>query len=595
MSSLTQAPRVSVVMSVYDGARFLDEAVVSIRTQTFSNFEFIIVDDGSRDATREILCSHAREDSRVRVVVSRQNRGLIESLHRCFAEATGEFIARMDADDVAKPERLERQIEYLDSNPAIALVGSAVETIDAKSRVLKTVSVPSDPEVIRSHMRERGCVIFHPTVLVRRKTLEEFGRFRKAYQCAEDYDLWLRMLEKVQLANLDEVLLGYRRHEQSISYTKVRQQALSALCARSMARFRLRGYVDRTSELDLITDRVLRELGVSQDEINEAIFAHMIAVTDDVVRSGVLLAAAEFPQRARSYASSAQVKSATLKLNRRALRGAASPSERKRHRARLLATAPEVYWELFGSGSLSNRNGTDGNNAVFTKECGSEMRRPTLSEIRSRSGYITGKTEELLRDYDRLCGHLRDAPISLMEVGFTDIGSLFLWRDYFLHGEIVGVALFPPVRFTDPSDRIQIFSGDQAKPTAIDTVASVAGMDRFHIIIHSVLSDGSLCVATFDNLFHKHLKPGGFYVLEWFTQRCRQKNASSHDVDTLYLDDRHSQDSNGEQTLLDLMSELSASGSSAEFFLRPLRRTHENSIRSIHLARGLTIIEKSFD
>ena len=138
-------------------------------------------------------------------------------------------------------------------------------------------------------------------------------------------------------------------------------------------------------------------------------------------------------------------------------------------------------------------------------------------------------------------------------------------------------------------------SGDQAKPAAIDTVASVASMNRFHFIIHSAPSDGSICVATFDNLFHKHLKPGGFYAIEWFSQGCLQRNSSSHDVDTLYLDDRHSQDSNGEQTLLDLMSELSASGSSAEFFLRPLRGAHENSIRSIHVARGLTIIEKSFD
>src|SRR5262245_14732681 len=120
MSSLSQAPRISVVMSVYDGARFVDEAVASIRSQTYSNFEFIIVDDGSRDATPEILSKHADEDSRVRVV-SQQNRGLIESLHRCFGEATGEFIARMDADDVAKPERLEKQIQYLDSNPDVAV------------------------------------------------------------------------------------------------------------------------------------------------------------------------------------------------------------------------------------------------------------------------------------------------------------------------------------------------------------------------------------------------------------------------------------------------------------------------------------------
>src|ERR1700752_2024227 len=103
-------------MSVYNGARFLDEAINSIRYQSYRNFEFIIVDDGSTDATPAILSEHASSDARIRVL-QQQNRGLIESLNRGFAAATGTYIARMDADDLAKPDRLEKELDFLADNP----------------------------------------------------------------------------------------------------------------------------------------------------------------------------------------------------------------------------------------------------------------------------------------------------------------------------------------------------------------------------------------------------------------------------------------------------------------------------------------------
>jgi hypothetical protein len=186
--------------------------------------------------------------------------------------------------------------------------------------------------------------------MIRRTAFEVSGGFRKAYRHAEDYDLWLRMLEKFNLANIDEVLLGYRRHKKAVSFHSARQQAISALCARITAQMRLRGEADRTSQLDLIEEATLIELGVNQDAINEAILSHIIAVTEDLIRSGVSSAAAEFPEMARTCASPARIRSIAMKLNQKALGAVADRSERRTHRARLLATCPEVYWELFGSG-----------------------------------------------------------------------------------------------------------------------------------------------------------------------------------------------------------------------------------------------------
>lgn len=343
-------PAISVVMSVCDGERFLDESISSIRQQTFADFEFLIIDDGSKDATLKIIHNHAAQDARIRVF-SQNNRGLIESLHLGFAEASGTYIARMDADDVAKPERLERQLGFLVSNPQVAVVGTAVATIDARSQVRGIIHPPSDPDTVRRDMRERGCVIFHPTVLIRRNALEQAKGFRKAYRHAEDYDLWLRILDRSDIANIDKVLLAYRRHEWSVSYKHSRQQALSSLCARHMAGVRLQGGVDSTTGVDLITEGVLRDLGVEQSSIDGAIFAHMIAVTEDVIRGGIASAAAEFPRVARPYASASRLRAATVKLNRRAVEAANSPVERDRHRRRLLASAPDIYWELFGPGA----------------------------------------------------------------------------------------------------------------------------------------------------------------------------------------------------------------------------------------------------
>jgi glycosyltransferase involved in cell wall biosynthesis len=337
-------------MSVYNGARFLDEAVHSIRDQTYRDFEFIIIDDGSVDATPEILARHAADDSRVSVL-SQQNRGLMESLHRGFAAATGEYIARMDADDVAKPYRLELQLEFLASNPGIALLGGGLEIIDSESKVVATVRSPSHPEEVRHELREFGNAIAHPTVMCRRCALEEVGGFRRAYQYAEDYDLWLRMAEKFDLANLQEVLLSYRRHEAAVSHRHIKQQALSALCARTTAKLRLQGRPDPTSDVDLITEAVLRDLGVTQEIINEAILRNIRLQIEDAIRSGRCSAAADFVRMARPHAPTDTLAAASLELNLKAVNASAPAPEKRKHRLALLMADPATYWELFKPGT----------------------------------------------------------------------------------------------------------------------------------------------------------------------------------------------------------------------------------------------------
>jgi hypothetical protein len=339
-------------MSVFNGARFLDEAVTSIRRQSYRDFEFIIIDDGSTDATTEILSRHAVDDVRLRVV-RQENRGLIESLNRGFAEASGTYIARMDADDVAKPYRLKMQLDCLSANPGITLVGGAIEIVDSEARVLDTIRFSSEPEDLKRHMREVGNAVAHPTVLFRRSVLKEVGGFRMAYLQAEDYDLWLRMLDRFALTNLDKVLLGYRRHEGTVSYKNPRQQGLSALCARTTARLRLEGRPDPTSDIDLVTEGVLQDLGVSQEVIGEAIFTALVTVTEDCIRCGVCSAAAEFARAAQPYVSTERLRNKSLELNRKAAATRSSFSEKRRHRRMLLTSDPAAYWAIFRPGTWS--------------------------------------------------------------------------------------------------------------------------------------------------------------------------------------------------------------------------------------------------
>ena len=602
MSSASKRPPLSVVMSVYNGARFLDQAINSIRDQTYRNFEFLIVDDGSKDATPEILARHATEDSRIRLL-SQENRGLIESLHRGFAAARGAHIARMDADDLAKPQRLEMQLDFLTSNPTVALVGGAVEIMDAESRVLDMIGMPVDPDQVRRHMRELGCAVAHPTVLFRHSVLEEVGGFRKAYLHAEDYDLWLRMLEKFDFANLDEVLLSYRRHEASVSMKNAKQQALSALCARTTATLRLKGRPDPTSGMDLITEGVLRDLGVTQETIDGAIFDNMVLQTEDAIRCGLCSRAAEFVRMARPHATADKLARTSWELNRKAAEAPAPPSEKRKHRTMLLMADPATYWELFRPGECS-RNGESSSGRAPTfynqRQGGVDMGRPTLSDILRQNRYDTDKSDEYLRNYERACYHLRDVPIALLEVGVNKGGSLLLWRDYFTRGEIFGVDLYPPAELSDSSGRIRVFQGDQGNAAQMDAIASEASPSGFNIIIDDASHIGTLTAATFQTLFCKHLKPGGFYAIEdWGTGYWESYPDGSRPAyhDVLRFENHGNQFPSHQSGMVGFVKQL-LDECALRDILHPkfgVPGSRRGYIRSIHFSNGLAIIEKSLE
>jgi len=209
-------PSISVVMAVYNSDRFVSQSIESILKQTFSDFELIIIDDASTDNT-----SHAIDvfrDKRVIKVRNSSNLGQTKSLNIGFAMARGRYIARMDADDIAYPQRLQLQCEFLEQNPQIAVVGSWSEDIDENGRVLRKVRPPTEPIEIKCFMAGSGDLsywcITHPTVLIRKDVLEKEGFYDEKRGIAQgypqDYELWSRLIRQNNFANIKKILLQYR-------------------------------------------------------------------------------------------------------------------------------------------------------------------------------------------------------------------------------------------------------------------------------------------------------------------------------------------------------------------------------------------------
>lgn len=230
------AARVSVVLPVYNGGAYVAEAIESILTQTYRDFVLYLLNDGSTDSSLDVLQSYAKKDTRVRVV-SRENRGLIATLNEGIALAETEYLARMDGDDVAMPDRFEKQIAYLDAHPECVAVGSDVLLIDSDGAPLYVMEYPHTHAEIEGAQRTalNVSVMAHPTAMVRMSAIEGIGGYHREFIDAEDIDFFLRLGEAGELANVPEVLLKYRQHLQSIGYAKRQQQWESALAAAEAA------------------------------------------------------------------------------------------------------------------------------------------------------------------------------------------------------------------------------------------------------------------------------------------------------------------------------------------------------------------------
>lgn len=219
-------PRVSVLTSVYNGARFLRQAVESIHAQSFTDYEHIIVDDASTDDdTRVLLSALATESDRVRVFRHDRNRGTSAALATGVRLARGEIIAILDSDDIALPGRLASQVEYLDRNPSVGVVGGQADYVDEHQRFLRTARFPESDSEIRWALLTQSPVL-HSAAAIRRSVLRCAGGYQQepAWQLAADYFLWRVLLRHTTFANLPSVVVRYRVHVAQDSNRRNRAQ-----------------------------------------------------------------------------------------------------------------------------------------------------------------------------------------------------------------------------------------------------------------------------------------------------------------------------------------------------------------------------------
>ncbi|MBF0142952.1 MAG: glycosyltransferase [Magnetococcales bacterium] len=222
-------PRVTVLMAVCNAGDFLALALTSILTQSLAEFEFVVVDDGSTDGSAEVLARFALLDRRLVILENGANLGLTRSLNRGLGRARGRYVARQDADDLSLPERLARQVAFLDRHPEIGFVGSAAGMIDAHGEVLEIRRHP----VTDTEIRWMGIFhnpFFHTSVMFRRELVPNDGRlYDERFSVAQDYDLWVRLLQRTRGANLRTPLVCHRLHERRTSRTRREEQRQVAL------------------------------------------------------------------------------------------------------------------------------------------------------------------------------------------------------------------------------------------------------------------------------------------------------------------------------------------------------------------------------
>jgi glycosyltransferase involved in cell wall biosynthesis len=212
---MATGPRVTVLLPVYDGEAYLREAMDSILGQTWRDLELLVTDDGSRDRSAEIVASYG--DPRVRLHRHERNMGLVPTLNEGLDLARGEYLARMDADDVAHPERLARQVGHLDAHPELAALGTGVRNF---GEVRSSWTLKHEPPAVRARLLFE-CALCHPTVMLRLSTVRRLGlRYDAAYPHAEDWALWVAVAERAAAANLREELLRYRAHPTQVSKTQ---------------------------------------------------------------------------------------------------------------------------------------------------------------------------------------------------------------------------------------------------------------------------------------------------------------------------------------------------------------------------------------
>jgi glycosyltransferase involved in cell wall biosynthesis len=224
-----EKPLISVLMSVYNDAEYLAASIESILRQTYSHFEFIIVDDGSTDKSGEIIDDYARIDKRIRVI-HQANSGLIASLNRGLEECSGKYVARQDGDDISLAHRFSSQVEYLEQNPAVGLLGTAAETIDKHGGLLTVEDIPfiSGYDNLLLAIKCYNPFV-HSSVMFKRLVALEFQGYNHTDVAAEDYGLWMRISNRYRIQNLPAILVQRRLTSDMVSLSNIKRARKTVL------------------------------------------------------------------------------------------------------------------------------------------------------------------------------------------------------------------------------------------------------------------------------------------------------------------------------------------------------------------------------
>lgn len=249
MSHVPAARPVEVVMAVYNGERHLAAALDGVLAQTFGDFDLIVVDDGSSDRTASILAGYTARDPRVRVLRNPRNMGLVYTRNACLAACRAPLMAIADADDLFEPDRLQKQVEFLDRHPEVGFLGTNATLIDSDGRALGGAQqLPTDDRKIRFELLLGGC-FWNTSTIYRTDLVRRAGGYRPGFDGVEDYDLWSRLLELTRAANLPDRLVSQRQH--AASFTAALTNVLKRQSA--VSRTRLAAYLARpVSEEDAL-------------------------------------------------------------------------------------------------------------------------------------------------------------------------------------------------------------------------------------------------------------------------------------------------------------------------------------------------------
>lgn len=214
-------------MGVHNDEEYLRDAIDSILSQSFEDFEFLVVDDASTDASTEIIQSY--DDPRLRLLSNEDNKGLTRSLNEALEVARGTYIARQDADDRSHPDRLRRQVESMETHPDVAVLGTGVEIIDTEGNRINRRRVLTTPSLEDLQLKNH---VIHGSVLMRRDAVEDVGGYDELFRYSQDYDLWLRLAKTYKIRNLRDPLYSLRLHDESVYFARKEQSLLYALLAR---------------------------------------------------------------------------------------------------------------------------------------------------------------------------------------------------------------------------------------------------------------------------------------------------------------------------------------------------------------------------